>query len=162
MELLRIYLQDHFGASTGALELVKRAHGSNRGTEFEQPLARLRDDIREDRAVLRDAMARLGVERDRMKEAASWTAEKLGRLKLNGRLRGYSPLSRVVELEGLTMLVCGKRQLWDVLGEHGEDARLHGLDFAAMAARSDAQLALIRDLHGRASALAFPRAPAAA
>ncbi|HEX4806486.1 MAG TPA: hypothetical protein VFU94_11360 [Conexibacter sp.] len=162
MELLRIYLQDHFAASCGALELAKRAAGSNRGTEFEQPLAQLRDDLAEDREALRDAMARLGVGADRLKEGASWSAEKLGRLKLNGRWRGYSPLSRVVELEGLAMLICAERRLWDVLGAHVDAARLHGLDVAALAARADDQLARLRELHGHAAALAFARAPAAA
>jgi hypothetical protein len=160
MTLLRIYLQDHAAAATGGLELVKRTQGPNRGTEFEQPLAQLHDDIAADRSTLLDAMRRLGVGQDRIKEGASWSAEKLGRLKLNGRMRGYSPLSRVVELEALTMLICGKRRLWDALGQHGEDPRLHGLDFAALAARADDQLARARDLHGRAVRLAFPVASA--
>ena len=56
--------------------------------------------IEEDVDALRDLMARLGVKPDRVKEAMGWTAEKLGRLKLNGQLLGYSPLSRLVELEG--------------------------------------------------------------
>ena len=162
MELLRIYLQDHCAASAGALELVKRAHGANRGTEFEQPLARLRDDAKRDRAALLDAMRRLGVERDRVKEAVAWSAEKLGRLKLNGRVRGYSPLSRVVELEGLAMLTTDKQSLWKALGAHVADSRLSAIDFAALAARTEDQLARVRELHGRACALAFPPASAAA
>ena len=35
----------------------------------------------------------------RAKDGAAWVAEKLGRLKTNGQLTGYSPLSRLVELE---------------------------------------------------------------
>lgn len=35
-------------------------------------------------------------------------AEKLGRLKPNGQLHGYSPLSRVIELEGLYLGISGK------------------------------------------------------
>ena len=35
------------------------------------------------------------------KNAGAWALEKVGRLKLNGELTSYSPLSRVVELEGL-------------------------------------------------------------
>lgn len=162
MELLRIYLQDHCAMSAGELALVKRAHSANRGTAFEQPLAGLRDDVEEDRAALLDAMRRLGVERDRVKEAAAWSTEKLGRLKLNGRIRGYSSLSRVVELEGLAMLIADKRRLWDALGAHAGDPRLGGVDFPALAARADEQLARVRELHGRACALAFPPASAAA
>ena len=45
---------------------------------------------------------------------AGWVAEKAGRLKLNGSLLTYSPLSRLVELEGLSLGVegnfrCGER-----------------------------------------------------
>ncbi len=47
-------------------------------------------------------MAALGVPQDRVKNAMGWGAEKLGRLKPNGQLTGYSPLSRMVELKGLT------------------------------------------------------------
>jgi len=156
MELLRIYLQDHFATSTGTLELAKRTHGANRGTAFDRPLAELRDEIEADRAVLLDVMHRLGFGRDRLKDVTTWSAEKVGRLKLNGRVRGYSPLSRVVELEGLAMLVGGKRRLWETLGTFADDARLSGVDPARMTGRADDQLARVTDLHARATALAFP------
>jgi len=156
MELLRIYLQDHFATCTGTLELAKRTHGANRGTAFDRPLAELRDEIEADRAVLLDVMHRLGFDRDRLKDAATWGAEKAGRLKLNGRVRGYSPLSRVVELEGLAMLLCGKRRLWETLGSFADDARLSGVDPLRMRSRADDQLARVTDLHARATALAFP------
>ena len=60
-------------------------------------------------------MDRLGVRKDPLKPAAAWMAEKLGRLKLNGQLSGYSPLSRVVELEGLHIGITGKLELWKAL-----------------------------------------------
>ena len=59
----------------------------------------------------------LEVGRDRVKVAGGWTAEKVGRLKLNGRFAGYSPLSRVLELEGLIAGVNGKLALWHSLLE---------------------------------------------
>ena len=46
-------------------------------------------------------MEDLGFDSDTMKDLGGWALEKVGRLKLNGQLTGYSPLSRVVELEGL-------------------------------------------------------------
>lgn len=162
MTLLRIYLQDHLATCTGMVELAKRTHGANHGTEFDQPLAELRAELSADRARLLDAMRRLGVGPDRLKEGAAWTAEKVGRLKLNGRVRGYSPLSRVVELEGLAMLLCGKRRLWETLGSFADDARLRGVDSAGMIVRTEAQLARVTELHARATALAFPLAPAPA
>ena len=46
-------------------------------------------------------MRDLGFGADKLKNVAAWGLEKVGRLKLNGELTGYSPLSRMVELEGL-------------------------------------------------------------
>jgi hypothetical protein len=57
-------------------------------------------------------MRALDVKVDRLKVIAGWGAEKVGRLKLNGRLLGYSPLSRLVELEALALGVHGKLALW--------------------------------------------------
>jgi hypothetical protein len=38
-----------------------------------------------------------------------------GTVKLNGQLRGYSPLSRVLELESLAVGIAGKEALWKAL-----------------------------------------------
>jgi hypothetical protein len=160
VELLAIYLQDHLAASTAGLELVKRAHGANRRSEFGAPLAALRDDIAADRATLLEVMRRLDVGRDRVKETVGWAAEKAGRLKLNGRLLGYSPLSRVVELEGLAMAITGKRKLWELLDRPPVDRRLDGVDVPRMLARADDQLARVTQLHARATVLAFTSTPA--
>ena len=56
-------------------------------------------------------MDRLGVAQGRLKPLAAVFGERLGRLKLNGRLWGYSPLSRLDELELLQIGVVGKRML---------------------------------------------------
>ena len=162
MELLRIYLQDHLASATGAVELAKRTRDANRGGEFEQPLVALHEQLVADRSALLDAMRRLGLAPDRLKVGAAWAAEKAGRLKLNGRVRGYSPLSRVVELEGLRLLVLGQREMWATLDRTlAGDARLVGVDADGRAAALDDALAGIADLHRRATALAFAPAPGA-
>ena len=53
-------------------------------------------------------MDRLGVRQKKARLAIAAVTEMAGRLKPNGRLIGYSPLSRVVELEGLTIGVTGQ------------------------------------------------------
>jgi hypothetical protein len=83
-------------------------------------------------------MERLGVAESRVKPAGAWLAEKLGRLKLNGQVRGYSPLSRVVELEGICTGATGKMLLWKAM-EQTFGSRLSGFDFTALAERADAQ-----------------------
>lgn len=116
-KLLRIYLQDHLAGATGGVELVRRAAGANRGTTYGDPLSTLADEIEADRRSLEGIMDDLGFGADRAKNIAFWAAEKAGRLKLNGRLTGYSPLSRMVELEGLIGGINGKLSLWQALLE---------------------------------------------
>jgi hypothetical protein len=88
----------------------------------------------------------LDVDRSPAKPAGAWLLEKVSRLKLNGQLRGYSPLSRLLELEGLEMGITGKRSLWQVLGRaFAVDERVAGFDFAALMARADEQLAGLRE-----------------
>jgi hypothetical protein len=156
---LAIYLRDHLAISTAGLELAKRTqHANRRHADFGAPLATVRDELEADRLTLLELMRRLGVEPDRVKEAAAWSAEKLGRLKLNGRLTGYSPLSRVLELEALAMALAGQRRQWEALGRI-PGARLDGVDVARMLARTDEQAARVGQLHARATELAFATPP---
>jgi hypothetical protein len=149
---LAIYLNDHLAGATVGVELARRVHASNRGNDvFGEPLGRICSEIEEDRAALEQAIDRLGVSRSHLKPAGAWMAEKLGRLKLNGRLRGYSPLSRLLELEGLLIGVTGKMALWETLA--GLDAAEGlGLDFAQLAARAAEQRSVVDDLHRLAAA----------
>ena len=138
LKLLSTYLNDHLAGSTVGVELARRAAGSNEGTDLGAFLSRLATEIEEDRDTLLAIMDRLGVKKDRAKVAAGWAGEKVGRLKPNNRLFGYSPLSRVIELEGLALGVEGKRSLWQVLAELREP-RLAEFDFVALLERARAQ-----------------------
>src|SRR5207342_633353 len=95
----------------------RRAEASNEGTELGRTLAGVATEIEAERATLGRLMGQLGIAESRVKPAGAWVGEKLGRLKLNGQLRGYSPLSRVVELEGLCIGVTGKMLLWKALAQ---------------------------------------------
>lgn len=111
-KLLGIYLNDHLGGASVGVELAKRALRSNRGTELGAYLEQLVRELEEDRATLREIMRQIGVQPSRVKPALGVVAERVGRLKLNGQLTGYSPLSRVLELEGLTFGIEGKLSMW--------------------------------------------------
>jgi hypothetical protein len=155
-DLLAIYLQDHLAGATFGLELARRAHGSNTDTEFGEFLARLATEIEEDRAALTALAERLGVSADRLKVALAWAGEKAGRLKPNGRFMTYSPLSRVVELEGLIAGVSGKHALWSALRDHAEhDERLDRVELERLIGRAEDQLAELRRRQRDAAALAF-------
>lgn len=139
--LLRIYLNDHLMGSVGGVELARRCLHSNRGTPLGAFLEQLLEEITEDRATLRDLMKRMGVPADRVKTTAATLAEKAARLKLNGRLIGYSDLSRVIELEGLCAGVALKLRLWRVLQDiAATDPQLAATDFDPLIERASSQL----------------------
>jgi len=149
---LAIYLNDHLAGATVGVELARRVYASNRRDDaFGEPLGRICREIEEDRAALEQTIDRLGLSRSRVKPAGAWVAEKLGRLKLNGRLRGYSPLSRLLELEGLLIGITGKMALWKTLAGL-EAAEGLGLDFAQLATRAAEQRSVVDDLHRLAAA----------
>jgi hypothetical protein len=155
IRFLKIYLNDHLAGSAGGVELARRLVSNNEGdATFGSPLRTLRDEIEVDRGALEQLMGELGVHRDRLKPAAAWAAEKLGRLKPNGQLTGYSPLSRLLELELLCLGITGKLQLWRELERTGPE--VDGFDFARLAARAEDQRARVEGLHFQAASIAFP------
>jgi hypothetical protein len=155
MKYLPIYLNDHYAGSTMGLELAKRAAGNNRGdAAFGPALARLAGEIGEDRDALLRLMGRLGVEEDRIKATLAWAAEKAARLKLNGELLRYSPLSRLVEIEGLITGVSGKLSLWRVLLDVQHE-QLDAAEIGGLAERAEDQLARLYELRGAAARAAF-------
>jgi hypothetical protein len=155
-KLLGIYLNDHLAGSTAGLELAKRTRGSNADTDYGDVLERIAREIEEDREALQRLMDKLEVKRDHPKVLAGWVAEKLGRLKPNGQLTGYSPLSRLVELEGLALGISGKLSLWDSLTEvAGEDARLDREELTHLAERAERQRSEVWRLRQRAAREAF-------
>ena len=127
-KLLGIYLNDHLAGSVVGVELAKRAAGQNEGSELGDFLAELAEDIEEDRNALKAIMDHLEVGESRVKMPIAWAAEKVGRLKLNGQLTGYSPLSRLAELEGLALGVTGKLALWRSLAATRSDLGSFGLE----------------------------------
>jgi len=78
---LEIYLNDHLAGATGGVELARRLRASNRGNPtFGEPLGRICAEIEADRTTLEQVIGELGYSRSKVKPAAAWVAEKLGRL----------------------------------------------------------------------------------
>lgn len=154
-ELLAIYVNDHLAGATAGVELARRLRASNEDDpEFGPVLAEVCAEIEADREALQAVMDRLGVNQSRLKPLVAVLGERLGRLKLNGQLRGYSPLSRLDELELLQIGVVGKRRLWRAL-EHTHASDLPGFDLDALAERATEQLTRLEALHLKAAALAL-------
>jgi hypothetical protein len=155
MKYLPIYLNDHYAGSTLGAELAKRAAKNNRdNTEYGPTLTTLAEEIDEDRETLKRIMDRLDVSEDRIKATIFWVGEKVGRLKPNGELLQFSPLSRVVEIEGLISGVGGKHSLWRVLLDLA-DARLDRAELERLAQRAEEQLSQLHELRGAAAREAF-------
>jgi hypothetical protein len=137
---LSIYLNDHLAGATVGVNLARRTAGSNADTSYGAVLQALAEEIEEDRRALLAVMEQLEVGEDHLKIALAWGAEKFGRLKLNGELLGYSPLSRLEELEALSLGVEGKLALWRTLRHtHGDDRKLAGIDLDELIGRAQSQ-----------------------
>lgn len=143
---LAIYLNDHLAGSTAGVELARRAASSNEGNDYGRVLSAIAREIEEDRATLEAMMDRLDVGRDRVKTLAAWLGEKAGRLKPNGRLLSYSPLSRLEEIEFLLLGVSAKLSLWRAL-----DHTIGGIELAELEARAESQRERLEALRLRAA-----------
>jgi hypothetical protein len=156
---LPIYLNDHLGGSTVGVELVQRIANEYRGTELGSFADALTSEIKADRDALLEIMEQLGASKDQAKVAMGWITEKFGRLKPNGELRERSPLTPLVELEGLSLGIEGKRALWlaltsvDAVAERIGRARLDDL-----VARAEDQRARLEERRLDAARQAFTAA----
>jgi hypothetical protein len=155
-KLVRIYLQDHHAGSTTGLELARRIRANNKGNEYGEVMARVVDEIAADRKALESIMDDLGFGSDTIKDLGAWALEKVGRLKMNGQISGYSPLSRVVELEGLMTGITGKIGLWTALLQIAPDEpRLDSERLERLRERGESQRATVEELRERAARDAF-------
>ena len=115
--LLAIYLRDHHAAGVAGVRVAQRVASAVERDSGSDDLRRVASEIRQDLIVLEGIMRRLGVEPDRVKDTLSRIAERVGGLKLNGRLLRRSPLSDLLELEALVVGITGKQALWVTLRE---------------------------------------------
>lgn len=157
---LGIYLRDQLALGVGWRELARRARRNNRGTPLGEALAEVAEQIAQDVEVFRSIMGRLGVRTDPVRTALATAGERLGRFKRNGRLVGYSPLSRFVELEALTMGIDRKKQLWHTLGDLADlRTRLPDVDFDELVARAERQRQRLEPFRRRVGSEVFTGGP---
>jgi hypothetical protein len=110
--LLGIYLNDHLAGATAGVALARRSRAGARSRDLAAALDVVMPEIAEDRATLLEHMRRLGVPVRTYKVVAGRAAELVGRFKPNGRIRERSPLTDLVELDGLVMGIGSKESLW--------------------------------------------------
>ncbi len=148
---LAIYMNDQLALGVLWREVARRSQRANDGTDVGATLERVATAIAEDVETFEGLMRRLEIPRTPAKPLLAIAGERLGRLKLNGRLSGYSPLSRFEELDVLIMGIDGKVVLWANLRDHaGLGARLPDVDFDALIDRARQQRALLEPIHAEA------------
>ena len=135
-KLLGIYINDHLAGHVAGLELARRTASSNEGTDLGHFLKGFVDDLEQEKQVIEQALESVDSDPARIKMMAAWIAEKAGRLKLNGQVTGYSPLSRVLEVEAMGNGVASKIDLWKTLLRVGVQT---GADLSALIERAEAQ-----------------------
>jgi uncharacterized protein DUF1990 len=113
--MLALYLRDHHALLVAMGEIAGRMTGSSRPADLREFAGRLGDAAADDRASVEGLLGRLDSEPSPIRHAAAWSFEKVGRLKLNGRIVRPSPLAPVTELEGCKILLESDRALWSGL-----------------------------------------------
>ena len=127
--------------------MAQRFASAHVGTPLGDDLATVSAEIEDDLRTLDTLIERLGHRPSRWKMAAAGTAELIGRLKLNGRLRRRSPLSPLLELEVLSAGILTKESLWTSLSMIGDEwPELASADLAELHHRAEHQRQLL-DAH---------------
>ncbi|MGB3735617.1 MAG: hypothetical protein WA964_11715, partial [Ilumatobacter sp.] len=122
--------------------------------ELGRLLGRIAHQNTVDQTVVDALLDRIDETTNPLKKLGALLAERLGRLKLNGQLRGYSPLSRVVELEALLASTAVRRSMWNTVVALGIDDDTTS-DAALRARAADDQHAGLDEFHVDATLAAF-------
>lgn len=156
LALLGVYLNDHAAGSAAGTSLIRRTARAHRGTAAGPRLAELAEQVAEDQQALLAMMSTLGIRTRHYKLVGAWVAERAGRAKLNGRILRRSPLSSLVELEGMKLGVEGKLAGWRTLRLVAErDSRLDAPRLDALITRAQEQAATLEELRIAAAGSAF-------
>lgn len=148
-ELLELYLSDHLTGSAAGLSRMRRMADDYAGSETGRVLRDIAHEVDEEQDRLERLIDTLGLRRLRHRQAAAWTAEKVGRLKLNGRVLTTSPMTPLLELELMRSAVMGKLGLWQTLTEIGAELGEDPEEFRGLAEQARRQAERLDQLHAR-------------
>jgi hypothetical protein len=139
MKDLDSYLNDHLAGSTSALELIAHWVEVHKGEALGSFFVETEREIKADQDTLRDVMRTLGVEESKVRQAAAWAAEKVGRARLMIAGDEQGSLGLVLTLEGLIMGVTGKKLLWRALAA-AKLPELNSYNFEQLQGRAEQQV----------------------
>jgi hypothetical protein len=139
MKDLDSYLNDHLAGSISALELIAHWVEVHKGEPLGRFFVETEREIKADQDTLRDVMRTLGVEESKVRQAAAWAAEKVGRAGLMIAGDEQGSLGLVLTLEGLIMGVTGKKLMWRALAA-AKLPRLKSYNFEQLQGRAEQQV----------------------
>ncbi|CAN5837862.1 hypothetical protein BH23ACT4_BH23ACT4_01750 [soil metagenome] len=155
-DMLSTYLDDHRAGAAAGRALSKRMARENSDIGWAEKLADLADEIEADDRTLGQLRRVLGIRGGLAKRALARVAAAAGRLKLNRRLVGYSPLSRVLEAEAMMAGVTAKKCLWVAMRTCDNPGdQTAQFDFAALEKRALDQIQLLTEFHAASAKAAF-------
>jgi hypothetical protein len=146
-----VYLNDHLAGAMFGTDLAEQIQTRSEGTSLGDVMASIAPQIEEDRQTLIDLMEQMGTSKNPVKQATTWVAEKVSRVKFAGESSGEPELGIFMALESLTLGVTGKLALWKALMEVADQYEpLAALNLDQLAERARSQLgALERELAQR-------------
>lgn len=155
LTLVRTYVNDHITGASAVAARVRRM-STNPDTGPDAPaLAELARELEQERAVHEATARALGLRLSRWKHLGAAVAERLARLKPDGRALRRSPLSLVLELEVLRSGLEGKRLGWMTLREHADALGLDAGRLDVLVARSRTQAQTVEEMVARARPQTF-------
>ena len=143
---LATYLDDHVTGATVAIQRVRRMTSSYSDTPAGPVLSKLLAQLEEEREFLASTARALGIDLSRYKPALATVAERIGRLKPNGRLLRPSPLSALLEVELLRGAITGKLSGWQTLGTLPAEAPVDHERLAQLQVQAQAQFDQLTEL----------------
>lgn len=114
---LRIYLSERVAVLHAAMRLARRMRGGSREPGIGPLLEEADRALADDAAALTSFLRQLGAMPPRLRIAGAVLGERAGRLKLNGRLTGRSPLADLQELDGMLALLDLAAGAWAALDD---------------------------------------------
>ncbi len=142
---IAIYLQNHEAAACGGVDLFRRVADQQRERRWGLELGKLSDEVADDLRRMRELMRVVKVMRNPLLEAAARLGVQVGRVKPNGHLLRRSPLSDLIEVEGLFDAVNAKAAGWRaLLAADDENLEVH---VRPLAQRAQTQLDRLEAVH---------------
>ena len=146
-EHLKTYLNDHRAGASAGTDLARRIWRTHRSGEWGPQLAQVFESIRNEKDLLDEVRAILGVAGGQVRRAAALIVSQASRLKMGGGDDEF-PISTVAEIEVLMSGIQAKHRLWCALGVLAQSRpELVGFDFRALEQQSTEQLSVLGDVH---------------